>query len=184
MLPSCQNKQHAHLILAPHHGSQLPPAAIWVLMFSLQPVFCMPRGARIWVLSFGTNLLVCLWIRNAIDLHLLRKLKVTVQQGLLYIFHTSLYSRILISKNWLLLYCWNHWSKVSIRKASMLMFSPRQQHLLSWFTLPDERYHCSMKTKQMQPHIDVRALSPFRATLLNLLWACLLCSCANGPSRA
>lgn len=139
-------------------------------MFSLQPVCCTPWGARIRVLSFGSYLLVCLWARNTLDLHLLRKLKVITHQGLLSIFHTSLYSRILIGKHWFLLYYWNHWSKLAIRKASMLTLSPRQQHLLSWFILPDEHYHCSMKTKQMQPYIYIRALSPFKTTLLNLCW--------------
>lgn len=184
MFPSCQYNQCAHPIPAPHHGSPFASAATWMLMFSLQPVCCTPWGARIRVLSFGSYLLVCLWARNTLDLHLLRKLKVITHQGLLSVFHTSLYSRILIGKHWFLLYYWNHWSKLAIRKASTLTLSPRQQHLLSWFILPDEHYHCSMKTKQMQPYIYIRALSPFKATLLNLLLACILHSCAtNGPSR-
>lgn len=66
----------------------------------------------------------------------------------------------------------------------MLTLSPRQRHLLSWFVLPDEHYHCSVKTKQMQPYIYTRALSPFKAALLDLLLACLLHSCAtNRPAR-
>lgn len=118
-------------------------------------------------------------MRNTIDLHLLRKLKVTTHQGLSSVFHTSLYSRILIGKHWFLLYYWNHWSKLAIRRASVLTLSPRQQHLLSWFALPDEHYHCGMKTEQMQPYIYTRALSPFKATLLILLSVCLLHSCAT-----
>lgn len=82
VLPSCQRNQCAHPILASHHGSPFPPATTQVLMFSLQPVFCTAWGARIQVLSFGSYLLVYLWMRNTIDLHLLLKLKVTTHQGL------------------------------------------------------------------------------------------------------
>lgn len=36
----------------------------------------------------------------------------------------------------------------------------------------------------MHPYIYSRALSPVKATLLNLMWACLQCSCAtDGLSR-